>query len=188
MLSSDFDFQPTLIGEVLWLRPLVADDFAALHAAASDPLIWEQHPARDRWQLPDFRHFFAEALRSRGALVAIDRANLEVIGTSCYLGHEIRESEVEIGFTFLRRTCWGGRYNSEMKALMLRHAFRYVTRVVFLIAPDNHRSQCAIERLGARRLADRIDRKGALRWCYECDRKSWAYKLSSRAKSSVSSP
>ena len=42
------DFQPVLRGSLLELRPLRADDFDALYAVASDPLIWEQHPQRDR--------------------------------------------------------------------------------------------------------------------------------------------
>jgi hypothetical protein len=46
-----FDFQPTLKGELLELRPLRAEDFHSLYAVASDPRIWEQHPIRDRYQL-----------------------------------------------------------------------------------------------------------------------------------------
>jgi len=34
-----FDFQPTLRGSLLELRPLRADDWDALFAVASDPLI-----------------------------------------------------------------------------------------------------------------------------------------------------
>jgi N-acetyltransferase len=34
-----FDFQPTLKGELLELRPLRAEDFDDLYAVASDPLI-----------------------------------------------------------------------------------------------------------------------------------------------------
>lgn len=44
MSYSAFDLQPTLIGSTITLRPLREADFDALHAAASDPLIWEQHP------------------------------------------------------------------------------------------------------------------------------------------------
>jgi hypothetical protein len=36
-----FDYQPTLAGALLELRPLREDDLAGLHAAAADPLIWE---------------------------------------------------------------------------------------------------------------------------------------------------
>ena len=54
--------QPTLEGERLLLRPLRADDCDGLFAVASDPLVWEVHPAQDRWQVPVFREFFTVAL------------------------------------------------------------------------------------------------------------------------------
>ena len=50
-----FELQPTLTGKLLWLRPLRADDFHDLYAVASDPLIWEQHPVKDRYRDEVFR-------------------------------------------------------------------------------------------------------------------------------------
>jgi RimJ/RimL family protein N-acetyltransferase len=96
-----FDRQPTLIGFLLELRPLRPDDWDALRAVASDPLIWEQHPDSDRHKESVFRQFFADALNSGGALVAIDRANRHVIGSSRYHGYDADRSEVEIGWSFL---------------------------------------------------------------------------------------
>jgi N-acetyltransferase len=72
-----------------------------------------------------------------------------VIGSSRFHGYDEAAGEVEIGWTFLARSHWGGQYNREMKRLMLEHAFRYVDRVVFLIDPANYRSQRAIEKIGA---------------------------------------
>lgn len=43
-----FELQPTLHGDLVSLRPLRPDDLDALYAVASDPLVWEQHPDRDR--------------------------------------------------------------------------------------------------------------------------------------------
>ena len=43
------DLQPTLVGSLIRLRPLAQEDFPALFAAASDPRIWELHPAPDRY-------------------------------------------------------------------------------------------------------------------------------------------
>jgi hypothetical protein len=57
-----YDVQPHLIGEFVELRPLRADDWDALFAVASDPLIWEQHPSHDRWREDVFRQFFAKAV------------------------------------------------------------------------------------------------------------------------------
>jgi RimJ/RimL family protein N-acetyltransferase len=115
---------------------------------AADPLIWEQHPARDRYQEEVFREFFREALESGGAFVVIDRQTQKVIGSSRYFGYEPGQSEIEIGWTFLARSYWGGRYNAELKRLMLDHAFKFVKSVVFLIGPTNFRSQRALEKIG----------------------------------------
>lgn len=155
-----FELQPHLQGELLELRPLRRDDVDALYAVASDPLIWEQHPANDRWKPDVFQAFFEEAMASGGALVAIDRATGQVIGSSRYFGYDEAASEIEIGWTFLARSHWGGVYNREMKRLMLDHAFRFVQRVVFLIGPQNLRSQKAIEKLGATRIAPRTTPEG----------------------------
>jgi RimJ/RimL family protein N-acetyltransferase len=155
-----FDPQPALAGELVAVRPLRADDEDALYAAASDPLIWAQHPVPDRWVEANFRAYFAELLASGGALAVLDRATGDVIGTSRYHGYDEERSEVEIGWTFLARAYWGGRYNAELKELMLAHAFRFVRTVVFLVHPDNVRSQRAVEKVGARRVGTRPDAYG----------------------------
>lgn len=142
------DLQPTLIGELVELRPLVPGDWDALFAAASDPRIWEQHPERDRFTEPAFRRFFQGALDSGGAFAVIDRATGRVIGSTRYHGYDEARSEIEIGWTFLERAYWGGRHNGEMKRLMLEHAFRFVDRVIFVVGPDNRRSRRAVEKIG----------------------------------------
>ena len=142
-----FELQPTLRGELVELRPLRADDFDALFAVASDPLIWEQHPANDRWKEDVFRAFFRDAMASGGAFLVHDVADGRVIGSTRYHGYDEALSVVEIGWTFLARSHWGGRYNGEMKRLMLEHAFRSVERVLFLVGPDNIRSRRAVELL-----------------------------------------
>jgi N-acetyltransferase len=144
-----FDPQPVLKGSLVELRPLRPDDFDALRAAAADPLIWEQHPQRDRHEPEVFRTYFAEQLASGGALIVLDARTGEVVGLSRYHGHDPERGEVEIGWTFLVRRCWGGLYNRELKDLMLAHAFRFVDSVVFLIAPDNTRSRRSVEKIGA---------------------------------------
>lgn len=143
-----FDSQPHLFGELLELRPLRADDFKSLYAVAADPLVWEQHPCPDRYREDVFEAFFREALESGGALVALDRNDGRVIGSSRYHGYDPEQGEVEIGWTFLARSHWGGAYNREMKRLMVRHAFRFVPRVLFLVGPDNLRSRRAVEKIG----------------------------------------
>jgi N-acetyltransferase len=153
------DRQPVLEGEDILLRPLTPDDWDALFAVASDPLIWEQHPAHDRWQEPVFRAFFDDALANQGALVAVDSASDAVIGSSRYQGlAEADGGSVEIGWTFLARHCWGGRYNHEMKRLMLAHALASIAECRFLVGESNTRSRTALEKIGAK-LTDRAEER-----------------------------
>ena len=162
-----FDLQPTLTGQILELRPMLVGDFDALFRVAADPKIWEQHPESDRYTEPVFRKFFDEGIASGGALVALDRSTGQIIGSSRYHAYSEARSVVEIGWTFLARLYWGGRYNGEMKRLMLEHAFRWVTRVLFVIGPDNIRSQRAVEKIGAVRAGTTTDAKGRPRVLYE---------------------
>jgi N-acetyltransferase len=160
-----FDLQPVLKGELLELRPLRPEDFQDLYAAASDPLIWEQHPASDRYKEDVFQKYFREALESGGALIAIDSKNGQVIGASRFHGYDREKSEIEIGWSFLARSHWGGRYNGEMKQLMLRHAFQFVNSVILFVNSQNVRSQRAVEKIGGVRVS-RSDPEGQDRLVY----------------------
>jgi len=144
------DLQPTLRGSLIELRPLRLDDYDALFQAASDPLIWAQHPENDRYQPEVFRKFFELAMASKGALVVIDLQSGRIIGSSRYWDYSPERSDVEIGWTFLERAFWGGQYNRELKSLMLNHAFGFVDRVLFVVGETNLRSQKALEKIGAR--------------------------------------
>ena len=144
-----FDLQPDLKGELIELRPLTPEDWDDLFAVASDPHIWEQHPESDRYKEDVFRVFFREALESGGAFVVIDVKTQQIIGSTRFYGYDPERSEIEIGWTFLARKYWGGRYNREMKQLMLAHAFKFVESVVFFVGENNVRSQKATERIGA---------------------------------------
>ncbi|NQT63994.1 MAG: GNAT family N-acetyltransferase [Candidatus Marinimicrobia bacterium] len=155
-----FDSQPVLIGENLRLRPLRIDDFDDLFAVASDPLIWEQHPASTRYTPAVFKSLFQESMDSGGALIVHDTQTQQAIGSSRFHGYDEDRSEVEIGWTFVARSYWGGRSNAEIKRLMLEHAFQFVNNVVFLVGPQNTRSQRAVEKIGGVREGSRIDGSG----------------------------
>ena len=169
-----FDLQPVLTGSLVELRPLGEDDFPALFAVAADPLIWEQHPDPDRCTEPVFRQFFRGAMESGGAFLVLDRSNGRVIGSSRYAEHDEAKSEIEIGWTFLARSHWGGIYNREMKHLMLAHAFRFVRRVIFRVGANNRRSQRALEKIGASYVAPEPDpRRGHPAILYEITRETF---------------
>jgi RimJ/RimL family protein N-acetyltransferase len=144
------NLQPTLRGRLVTLRPLVRDDFEAVHAAASDPRVWEQHPRPDRHQRAVFQEFLEGALVSRGAFVVEDSATHAVLGSTRFYDVDAAHLTVCIGYTFLAYRCWGRGHNPEMKALLLAHARDEGMRAVFFhVGAHNRRSRVAVERLGA---------------------------------------
>ena len=146
--SKKIELQPHLVGELLELRPLLPEHRDQLFAAASDPLIWEQHPVRNRYQEQVFQSYFQGGLDSKGAFAVIDRATGKIVGSTRYCDYVPERSEIEIGWTFLVRSHWGGNYNGEMKRLMLEHIFQFVDHVVFKIGETNLRSRKAVEKIG----------------------------------------
>jgi RimJ/RimL family protein N-acetyltransferase len=147
-----FHLQPHLRGKLVELRPLTPEDWEDLFAVASDPLIWAQHPESDRYKEDVFRTFFREALECGGTFVVIDANTQQMIGSTRFYGYDPEKSEIEIGWTFLARKYWGGRYNWEMKQLLLNHAFQFVDSVIFLVGETNFRSQKAMEKIGATKI------------------------------------
>ena len=101
-----FELQPTLAGELVELRPLRAGDFDVLFAAASDPLIWEQHPESDRYTEEKFRRYFDGAMQSGGAFAVVHRKTGRMIGSTRFHGYDPAAGEIEIGWTFVAREYW----------------------------------------------------------------------------------
>ncbi len=140
--------QPVLTGNLLSVRPIAEDDWTELFSAASDPDIWEQHPDKDRYQESVFRRYFDDAINCGSALVVMDNSTQSVIGSSRYNDYDAQRSEIEIGWTFLARAYWGGKYNRELKRLMTNHALSFVDTVLFWVGEHNLRSQRAVEKIG----------------------------------------
>ncbi len=147
------NLQPVLKNELVTARPLLQTDFDALYAAASDPLIWEQHPNKNRWQLAEFSNYFKGAMESGGAFLVTDTKTGEVIGSSRFVDDKER-GELSIGYTFFKRSHWGTGHNKALKQLMLDHAFNFVDSVYFYIGAVNKRSQIAIGRIGAKKIRE----------------------------------
>jgi len=61
-----------------------------------------------------------------------------------------------------------------MKRLMLRHAFRFVNNVVFLVGPHNLRSQRAVEKIGGVRAGTRVDGTGRESLVYRIEASAFA--------------
>ncbi len=144
-------FNPTLRldGMLVGMRKAVPLDFGALYAAASDKAIWKQHPDKDRWKEDRFRTIFDEGVNSPEGMYVIGHyESNQIIGTTRFYGST--ECSTRIGYSFLAKKFWGTGINSEIKFLMLNHAFSYKNRVYFDIGAQNKRSRKAVEKLGAR--------------------------------------
>jgi len=149
-----FNIQPVLENEKAVLDPLQETDFEALYAVASDPAIWQQHPNKDRWKKEIFRTFFEGALLSKGAFKIVDKATGNIIGSSRFYDYNEAENSIFIGYTFYAKSCWGKGFNPSVKTMMLDYVFQFVSKVYLHIGAGNIRSQVAIERLGAVKIAE----------------------------------
>lgn len=157
-----------MIGSLISLRPLVAADFEALHAAAADPLIWEQHPDPLRYEREAFRtKFFDPAVACKMAYVVVDNATGQLVGSSRYYEQDDAKREIAIGYTFLARSHWGGSANREMKQLMLAHAFATgFERVWFHVGKNNMRSRKAMEKIGGQFSHEGVKEMGGMKIDY----------------------
>nr|WP_299385683.1 GNAT family N-acetyltransferase [Allomuricauda sp.] len=141
------DLQPTLTNNLVQLRPLVTPDFKSLYKVASDVQIWEQHPVKERAELYGFAKFFAESIKSKGALLILDQISGETIGSTRFKLRPTFGRAVEIGWTFLSRAYWGGKFNGQIKELMVHYALQTMDEVLLFVDKCNVRSQKAVEKL-----------------------------------------
>ncbi len=174
-----FQLQPTTLrNEPVTLCPLTEADFDILFKVASDPVIWLQHPARDRYKIEVFRHFFDGAIASGGAFIIKDTQTSVVIGSTRYYQCDLENDSIYIGYTFFAHSYWGSTYNHSAKKLMLDHAFRFVSRVFFEIGAENIRSQTSIKKLGAEKIAEHFPPNEpadptSLHYVFEIRRENW---------------
>jgi RimJ/RimL family protein N-acetyltransferase len=171
------DLQPTLENELIILRPLRESDFETLYQVAKDPLIWEQHPSKDRFKREVYTEFFKESIQSKGALLIIDKTSNEVIGSTRYKPISGADSAVEIGWSFLSRKYWGGVYNKSIKKLMIDYAFESKEDVIFYIGKENIRSQKAVEKIGGKRITESkfqyMIKKSQTDYTYRINKNDW---------------
>lgn len=149
------NWQPShLENDSVRLDPLQPGDFERLYTVASDPMIWEQHPDQLRHQREVFQGYFDGAISGGMAFIIIDKITDKVIGSTRYYDYNPEESSIAIGYTFLAKEYWGGKYNKYSKDLLLGYAFTYVDKVYFHIGINNTRSQIATSRIGAEKIRE----------------------------------
>jgi len=157
----------TLRARGVLLRPLTLDDEAGLVAAAADGELWNIRvtsvpaPAETASYLRTALEM--QAAGHRQPFTVVEEASGRIIGTTSY--HDIVPAlrRLEIGYTWYAQSRQRSHVNTTAKLLLMQHAFETLGSHVVGWRTDNfnHRSQQAIERLGARK--DGVIRGHALR-------------------------
>jgi RimJ/RimL family protein N-acetyltransferase len=173
MIESTMNLQPALLeDDLVKIVPLKENDFDILFVVASDPLIWEQHPTKDRYKKEVFQVYFDSAVSSGSAFLLLEKATSELMGSTRYYDYHPEQSRIAIGYTFLARKFWGGEYNRAVKKLLLDYAFEFVDSVIFHIGPTNIRSQKAILKIGAKKIGE-VLYDGKQHFEYEIRKADW---------------
>ncbi|MCQ9131858.1 GNAT family N-acetyltransferase [Streptomyces hilarionis] len=149
----------TLIGRHVRLEPLAMKYLGGLFAAGGgDEEVWRWQGGPAPQSEEELGAKLAELLADaeRGDCVAfavIDRDGGNPIGWTAYMDVDADNERLEIGWTWYGRAYWRSAVNTETKLLLLTHAFEELGMGRVQLKADhlNHRSQAAIERLGAQR-------------------------------------
>ncbi len=178
MQMSTLNLQPTtLFNDWVTLLPLTENDFETLYNVACDPLIWEQHPNKDRYKREMFAVFFEGAIQSKGAFKILDTKTGNTIGCSRFYDYNEADCSIVIGYTFFARSHWGKGYNLETKALMIAHAFTFADIIIFHVGSKNIRSQKAIVKIGAAKVGEAEvtyhGEKSTLNFIYAVAKNEW---------------
>ncbi|MES2761906.1 MAG: GNAT family N-acetyltransferase [Bacteroidota bacterium] len=144
----DFNRQPVLEDDHVLITPLMEEHFDQLYEVARDPILWIHHPISNGYEAETFKVFFRKAIEI-GSLLIVDKITSKAIGSTRFYNYSKDESSVVIGQTFYAKAYWGTGYNTRVKALMLKYAFNFVQKIIFLVIINNFRSRKAIEKLGA---------------------------------------
>ncbi len=156
MSSYSFKTMKQLTGSQLNLNPLTREDLRPLARALISAETWfsktREINSEDR-----FVEYFLPKVeqQDRGeclTLVARKNQNNELVAMSTYQYPSPGFRKVEIGFTWVADRWQRTFVNTEMKFLMLKHAFETMetNRVEFWVHPNNEKSNGSMKRIGAK--------------------------------------
>lgn len=144
-----------LTGTHVDLIPLQVSHTDALFVASQHEEIWTHMTVRlDSKQ--DVEQYIQKAMEHKQMgiefpFVIIEKETMQIIGSTRYLDISYPHQRLEIGGTWLARSHWRSKANTECKYMLLSHAFDKMSMQRVQIKTDqaNLRSQQAIERIGA---------------------------------------
>jgi RimJ/RimL family protein N-acetyltransferase len=161
---------PTLTTDRLLLRPFQEDDFAAVHAYASDPEVCRYMSWGPNDEAETRAHLVTKAALAREAtpsdyVWAVTLRESEVLIGSCDLHPTaVRTYKAELGYCY-RRDSWGQGYATEAAAAMVDFGFRGLGlhRISAGFFAPNVASGRVIEKLGMQyegRLREAVQKNG----------------------------
>lgn len=150
------DVKPVeLSGEGVRLEPLSQDHAQGLYNRGRSAQDWAYMPRSCFIDQADVRQWIDEALAAdkQQAFAIVETQKNKVVGSTRYLNVRPEHRSVEIGWTWLGQEWQRTGLNTEVKLLLLIHAFERLgcVRVEFKTDGRNLRSQRALERIGATR-------------------------------------
>lgn len=155
-MNYSFHSVQKLEGERLILTPLQFSELTETAEALVSATTWFS-VTRNLNSVSAFVDYFTPILQRQAqgeslTLLARLKDTGEIVGMSNYQYPGPSFRRVEIGFTWIKDSRQRTFVNSEMKLLMLSHAFEEMKthRVEFSIHPNNDKSNRAILRLGAK--------------------------------------
>jgi RimJ/RimL family protein N-acetyltransferase len=144
-----------LTGTGVRLEPLSQDHAQGLYNRGRVAADWAYMPRSCFIDLADTRQWIDEALQAPGQLpfAIVESGKGKVVGSTRYLHIRPEHRSLEIGWTWLGQEWQRTGINTQVKLLLLSHAFERLgcVRVEFKTDERNARSQRALERIGATR-------------------------------------
>lgn len=137
------------------LVPLAEEHFEALSIAAQDETIWTYMPVKGM-EKEKLTEALKESLlqKEKGEhypFAVLDKTSGKILGSTRFLRLNEEHLNLEIGWTWFVKACWGKGINESCKLLLLRHCFETLkcVRVQIVSSEKNTRSRKAIVRIGA---------------------------------------
>lgn len=150
--------QVTLRGQYAVLEPLELRHAEELWPVAKEPGLFDHLSPGAGKSVESLRAWIARRKKEEDLdlvqpFVIRDAATGKAVGSTSYLGISVRNKHVEIGHTWIAKSHRRTALNTEVKLLMLEHAFEdwHAIRVQFKTDVRNERAQKALERIGAKR-------------------------------------
>lgn len=146
---------PTLVGNVVTLRPTIAEDAALfLNATPFETFRYFVEFIPEAQTLSEFQRYVDHVIQNPSMMpfTVVLHESGEVVGSSCYLDIRPKDDHVEIGFTWYAEAVRGTKVNPESKLLMLKYAFETLgcRKVTLKCDARNQQSANAILKLGAK--------------------------------------